>query len=37
MTMVTCSELFHTDNRSVVIAELETTEERPAGAVTKPD
>jgi hypothetical protein len=22
MTMVTCSELFHTDNRSVVIGDL---------------
>ena len=27
MTMVTCSELFHTSNRSVVIAELDTTKE----------
>lgn len=27
MTLVTCSELFHTANRSVVVAELDTTEE----------
>jgi len=26
MTMVTCSELFHTDKRSVVVGELETTD-----------
>lgn len=26
MTLVTCSELFHTDNRSVVIAELQKTD-----------
>ncbi len=27
MTLVTCSELFHTNNRSVVIAELEKTDQ----------
>lgn len=37
MTMVTCSELFHTDNRSVVIGDLESTKDKASGTVTKPE
>jgi sortase A len=37
LTMVTCSELFHTDNRSVVIGELEETDRgEPAPTSAKP-
>ena len=36
LTMVTCSELFHTDNRSIVIGDLESTEDKASGTVTKP-
>ncbi len=36
MTMVTCSELFHTNNRSVVIGDLTSTEDKATGTVTKP-
>jgi sortase A len=37
MTLVTCSELFHTSNRSVVIAELEKTDRgEPAPTKAKP-
>lgn len=34
MTLVTCSELFHTDNRSVVIAELESADRGEPGPRT---
>lgn len=34
MTMVTCSELFHTANRSVVIGELRSTRNKASGQVT---
>ncbi len=34
MTLVTCSELFHTDNRSVVVAELDDTAEGQPEPVT---
>lgn len=34
LTMVTCSELFHTDNRSVVIGELVTTYDKPTATTT---
>lgn len=37
MTMVTCSELFHTDNRSVVIGDLASTEDKATGKVTEPE
>jgi sortase A len=37
MTMVTCSELFHTDNRSVVIGDLDSTKDKASGTVTKPE
>ncbi len=37
MTMVTCSELFHTDNRSVVVADLESTEDKASGTITRPE
>ena len=37
MTLVTCSELFHTSNRSVVVAELEKTDRgEPAPTKAKP-
>lgn len=36
MTMVTCAELFNTDNRSVVIADLGSTTSKATGTVTKP-
>lgn len=36
MTLVTCSELFHTDNRSVVIGELTSTRDKASGDVTNP-
>lgn len=34
MTMVTCSELFHTVNRSVVVGELRSTRDKVTGQVT---
>ena len=34
LTMLTCSELFHTDNRSVVIAELESADRGEPGPRT---
>ncbi|HSI26125.1 MAG TPA: sortase [Aeromicrobium sp.] len=34
MTMVTCSELFHTANRSVVVGELRSTRDKATGRVT---
>lgn len=34
LTMVTCSELFHTDNRSVVIGELVSTYDKPTATTT---
>lgn len=38
MTLVTCSELFHTSNRSVVVAELETSEKgQPGPRQSAPD
>ena len=37
LTMVTCSELFHTDNRSVVIGDLASTEDKATGTVTEAD
>ena len=37
MSMVTCSELFHTDNRSIVIGDLESTEDKATGKVTNPN
>lgn len=33
MTMVTCSELFHTANRSVVVAELRSSRDKATGQV----
>ena len=33
--MLTCSELFHTDNRSIVIGDLESTEDKATGTVTE--
>jgi sortase A len=36
MTMLTCSELFHTDNRNIVIADLDSTKDKATGDVTKP-
>ncbi|MFZ0140058.1 MAG: sortase [Aeromicrobium sp.] len=36
LTMLTCSELFHTDNRSIVIGDLESTEDKKSGTITKP-
>ncbi len=37
ITMLTCSELFHTDNRSIVIGDLDSTKDKATGTVTKPD
>lgn len=38
MTMVTCSELFHTNNRSVVVAELQTADEgQPTPPSSRPE
>ena len=37
ITMLTCSELFHTDNRSIVIGDLESTKDKATGTVTKPE
>jgi sortase A len=37
LTMLTCSELFHTDNRSIVIGDLDSTEDKATGTVTKPE
>jgi sortase A len=37
ITMLTCSELFHTDNRSIVVGDLESTEDKATGTVTKPE
>ncbi len=37
LTMLTCSELFHTDNRSIVIGDLESTEDKATGTVTEPE
>ena len=37
LTMLTCSELFHTDNRSIVVGDLESTEDKATGTVTKPE
>ena len=36
LTMLTCSELFHTDNRSIVIGDLESTKDKATGTVTTP-
>jgi sortase A len=35
LTMLTCSELFHTDNRSIVVGDLESTEDKASGNVTQ--
>jgi sortase A len=37
MTMVTCSELFHTANRSVVIGDLRSTRDKASGRITSPE
>lgn len=36
ITMVTCSELFHTDNRSVVIGDLVSVRDKATGEITAP-
>lgn len=35
LTMLTCSELFNTDNRSIVVGDLESTEDLASGEVTQ--
>jgi hypothetical protein len=36
ITLITCSELFHTDNRSVAIGDLESTKKGQADAKPSP-
>ena len=36
ITLVTCSELFHTNNRSVVIGDLRSTRDKDTGQITTP-
>ena len=33
--MLTCSELFHTDNRNIVVGDLESTQDKATGRVTQ--
>ncbi|MGH3456767.1 sortase domain-containing protein [Aeromicrobium sp.] len=35
LTMLTCSELFHTDDRSIVVGDLESIEDKASGKVTE--
>lgn len=35
LTMLTCSELFHTNNRNIVIGDLESTKDKATGTVSK--
>lgn len=36
MTLLTCSELFHTNNRNVVVGDLVSVKDKATGTITKP-